>query len=96
MSIIDPPLERSMRVAQNDQDDRAGLPVYVQFNEHTRPHTRARARKVTPGWVTYRSIEWVDYRVGLRSYYVQFKKYTHTHTHTHRQTQGSARRSGFK
>ena len=34
-SIIDPTLGGSMRVAQNDSDDRAGLRGYVQFNKYT-------------------------------------------------------------
>ena len=33
-SII-PPMGGSMRVAYNDQDDRAGLGGYVQFNKYT-------------------------------------------------------------
>ena len=38
-SIIDPPLGASMRVVQNDYDDRAGLRGYVQFNKYTHTHT---------------------------------------------------------
>ena len=41
-SIIDPPLGGSMRVAQNDSDDRAELRGYVQFNKYTYIHTYIR------------------------------------------------------
>ena len=40
----DPPLGGSMRVAQNDWDDKAGLRGYMQFNKYAYTHTRARAR----------------------------------------------------
>ena len=36
ISIIDPPLGESVRVAQND---RAGLRSYVKFNKYTHTHT---------------------------------------------------------
>ena len=38
-SIIDHPLRGSMRVAWNDEDDRAELRGYVQFNKYTHSHT---------------------------------------------------------
>ena len=50
----------------------------MQFNKYTHTHTQF-LRYVTPRWVTCSSMEWVDYRAGLRGY-VQFNKYTHTHT----------------
>ena len=39
INIIDPPLRGPMRVAKNDQNDKAGMHGYMRFNNTTNPHT---------------------------------------------------------
>ena len=46
ISIIDPHLGESVRVAQND---RAGLRGYVQLNKYTHTHTHTHTHKHTHG-----------------------------------------------
>ena len=61
ISIIDPHLGESVRVAQND---RAGLRGYVQFNKyththtHTHKHTHTETRVVNATWETGET--WVE------------------------------------
>ena len=85
-----------MRVALNDQDDRAGLRVYVQFNKYTHTHFppwedqregHRMTRMTRPdcavmcNLINTHTHTHTHTHTGLRGY-VQFNKYTHTHTHT--------------
>ena len=85
-----------MRVAYNDEDDRAGLRGYVQFNKYTHTHTQTHTHTFDQRFSSQVSLipPWEDQcewhrmtRMTGPDYAVMCNlKNTHTHTHTHTHT----------
>ena len=68
-------------MAENDQDDRAGLRGYVQFNRYTHTHTH-RQESLIPPWEDQREWHGMPRMTGPNCAVMCNLINTRTHTHT--------------